>query len=70
MGDLTVRRLRRTLSVNAAPIKTTPTEAVTHSGTANRWSMDNSKIMASAPIAQCAPCSRYTYRSSVSCRTR
>jgi hypothetical protein len=56
----TWRRLRNTLQPNAAPMKTTPTEAVTASGTWRCSSMESSMITASAPIAQCAPCSSYT----------
>src|SRR5258708_20690271 len=42
------RRFRSTLQPNAAPMKTTPTEAVTASGISNLWPMDVNTMTASA----------------------
>ena len=55
-----LRLLRSTLQLSAAPTKTTPTEAVATWGIWSLGSTDSNMITASAPIAQCAPCSRYT----------
>jgi len=52
-------RLLRTIELmNAAPMKPTPISPVTTSGTS--YSMVINSSTASAPMAQCAPCSRYT----------